>query len=420
MRRRVMKNQRNWSCLLAVLIILTSASCKPQRSADAKVAKIIEAENCGQEEGCRLEGFWESWAMPEFSDGQLVNNEETQGKPASFSELSLNFQGTRVIIVYRQDVWYGSLRVEIDGKAHIINQRGAIKNQAEACFEVDGEDSHTLVLTGSEDTGVITLDAIKVLEDEGHCSDKESSPNHSVVIPANRGLVVPAYIYPDLPNGYWSQLVAASKKIGESLVVIANVDNGPGVEKDLRYNEAIRAVVSSGGNAIGYVHTCYADSEPIHSLCPRTEHSITADIDRWYDFYGDAGLSAIFFDEVSSRPEKVSFYRELYNYVQDKQPGATVIFNFGAEPHQSFLDIGSSILCIFENEYSFFVGWTPPSWITSERLCALVHNTPAQEFESALDHLTTVGWFYLTSDIVPNPWDTLPPYFPDLVNLVSD
>jgi hypothetical protein len=28
---------------------------------------------------------------------------------------------------------------------------------------------------------------------------------------------------------------------------------------------------------------------------------------------------------------------------------------------------------------------------------------------------TSVGWIYLTNDTLPNPWDTVPPYFNDLL-----
>lgn len=129
------------------------------------ISGTIEAEKCDEEEGCSLEGFWKPWCADGFSGGCLYNNE---GAPGA-SKLFLTFEGTGVVIIYRQDLWYGSLHVEIDGKAHTIYQAGPIKNQVEACFEVDGEDPHTLVLTGSKDTGVITLDAIKTFQGTSPC-----------------------------------------------------------------------------------------------------------------------------------------------------------------------------------------------------------------------------------------------------------
>jgi hypothetical protein len=129
--------------------------------------RTIEAENCS-EEGCRLEGFWKSWATPGASNGVLINNEINPGEAAD-TKLFLTFQGTGVIIVYRQDIWYGSLRVEIDDQVGSINQLGVVKDQAEVCFKVGDSGNHTLTLSGSKGEGVITVDAIRVLCGDAPC-----------------------------------------------------------------------------------------------------------------------------------------------------------------------------------------------------------------------------------------------------------
>jgi hypothetical protein len=411
-----MKIQRVWSRILLALIILTVTPCNPQKSPDVTVVKTVEAENCNREEDCRLKGFWKPWAMSGFSGGQLINNEASLGKAADSSKLVLTFQGTGVIIVYRQDIWYGSLRVEIDDQVGSINQQGTtVRNQAEACFEVDGEGPHSLILSGSKDTGVITVDAIKVLEGRGYCDDNKGSPN--------RGMIVPAYFYPDLPNGYWSQLVTAAQNIGEKLIVIANPSDGPGIHQDQNYSNAINTVRHNGGKVIGYVHTCYGNQtqpNPNHPLCPKAEASVKADVDTWYDLY--PMIDGIFFDETSSDQEKVSYYQTLYDYIQKKQSGSIVVNNFGVTPDQGYFGVGSSILCVFENEFPSFIGWTSASWITSERSLVLVHNTSNDDLQKALAHLSKedIGWFYVTSDAMPNPWDTLPHYFSDVVKSVSD
>jgi hypothetical protein len=192
-------------------------------------------------------------------------------------------------------------------------------------------------------------------------------------------------------------------------------------------------VVSNGGNVIGYVHTCYLDPDSNAPGCPRSVYSITADIDSWYAFYQDDGLGGIFFDQVSIEQDKVLTYQNLYTYVQDIQPGAIVVNNFGSKPHEDYFGIGSSILCTFENEFSYFavgwlppkcVGWSPPGWITRERSCVLVYNTSSHDLPAGLKHVSKeeIGWFYFTSDTIVgdnNPWDTLPPYFPGPVIRVS-
>jgi hypothetical protein len=402
---------------------LDETTVKAQEPVVSAALRIVEAEKCygGQETGCQTTGSWKKpWQDSQFSNGWLITNEhsETWGLPLP-ATLTLTYTGTGVGIVYRQDTWYGTLGVKLDDQPQYhISQRGAVKNQAEACFEVETGPIHTLTLSAGQPTGlitgVITVDAMKIFDQDEPCGAQESL--------CDRGIIVPAYFSPDLPDGYWGQLVSAAKRIDGELIVIANVYNGPGTQPLITYTEAISAVASNGGKVIGYVHTCWNGRiPPPHELCPKTEDSIKADVITWYTFYP---VDGIFFDEVSWHEDDVSFYQRLHEHVQKQRSGAIVVFNSGVEPHQSYSGIGSSILCTFENQFSYFVGWSPPSWITRGRSCALVHNTSGDNLPIALEHLSreNIGWSYFTSDTTTldnNPWDTLPPYFPGLVDEVD-
>ena len=86
------------------------------------------------------------------------------GQPADLSKLTLDFQGPRVCIIYRQDGWYGLLRVEIDVQVYYIDQEGPPKKQAQACFDV-GAGYHKVALIGSSETGVVTVDAVRAVEE---------------------------------------------------------------------------------------------------------------------------------------------------------------------------------------------------------------------------------------------------------------
>jgi uncharacterized repeat protein (TIGR01451 family) len=125
---------------------------------------LIEAEDCleNKAECCRTEGFWRKWCAAGFSGGCLIHNEISPGQPADSSKLTLDFEGTRACVVYRQDIWYGLLRVEIDDQVYHIDQKGPPENQVEVCYDVAGGGCHSLVLVGSKETGVVTVDAIKV------------------------------------------------------------------------------------------------------------------------------------------------------------------------------------------------------------------------------------------------------------------
>jgi len=153
-----MGDLKKWLPMLSAVIVLMMGACSP----NFVVRETIEAENCDREADCRLEGHWKEWAQPGFSNGKLINNESTLGEAADSSKLFLTFQGTGIVIVFRRDTWYGSLRVEIDDRVKSIRQRGmTVRNQAEARFKVHGEGTHSLVLSGSKKRGVITVDAIK-------------------------------------------------------------------------------------------------------------------------------------------------------------------------------------------------------------------------------------------------------------------
>ncbi len=259
-----------------------------------------------------------------------------------------------------------------------------------------------------------------------HIETAERNPPEKGNTAFGPGILAPVYFDPQRPEGalQWGKLAQAAGKIEKRLIVIGNISNGPGREGIKGYEEAFRSVVSQGGRVIGYVYTCWGnglDSGTEKRHCPRPHADILRDVDLWYANY--PMIDGIFFDEVSTDPYKIPYYRMLYDYTQRKQPGSTVAFNCGTEPHQDYFSIGSSILCAFEGPFSSFSNWFPQHWTRQARTCALVFDTSKGDLQEAFDHLLklNIGWFYFTSDTMAdrNPWDSLPPYFPGLVNGAS-
>lgn len=131
-----------------------------------QLVKIIEAEDCHLVKECSKNGDWqEPWPDSKFSGNALIHNQVAENKGGN-ATLTLKFMGIGVAIVYRQDVWYGSLSVKIDNNSVDDNliQRGEEQNQVERCFIANEESEHTLTLMTSDKTGVITIDAIKILK----------------------------------------------------------------------------------------------------------------------------------------------------------------------------------------------------------------------------------------------------------------
>lgn len=251
---------------------------------------------------------------------------------------------------------------------------------------------------------------------------RDETPSESARVTPLRGLLIPAYFYPDFPDGHWSRLVQAAQTLGDKLIVIVNPANGPGTQYDAKYRQAIAAVRRYDGRVIGYVHTCHGlrgSPESESPLCPTTLTQIQADIAAWYTLYPD--ISGIFFDEVSSAAGDVATYRALYHDVQRRHGGtAVVVFNFGVVPHRAYGDIGTALLCLFEETGASFPSWGTPSWISSDRALALIYQVAQAQPVLEAVMAKPIEWFYVTSDSLPNPWDTLPSYFEDLVTFAAE
>jgi hypothetical protein len=73
-----------------------------------------------------------------------------------------------------------------------------------------------LSASGEEPTGiisgVITLDAIKIFDGDEPCGAQEGL--------CDRGIIVPAYFKPDLPEDYWGQLIEAARELMENLSLL--------------------------------------------------------------------------------------------------------------------------------------------------------------------------------------------------------
>jgi hypothetical protein len=69
---------------------------------------------------------------------------------------------------------------------------------------------------------------------------------------------------------------------------------------------------------------------------------------------------------------------------------------------------------VFEGTAAAYAGWSPPSWVRNQvasRISNLVFSTPdeaAMRQACASSKSKNAGSMYVTDDVLPNPWDTLP------------
>ena len=212
-------------------------------------------------------------------------------------------------------------------------------------------------------------------------------------------IIVPGYFYPS-PTTLWD---SASSTSGAVSYIVANPANGPGTTLDGAYASAIARAQAAGVRVMGYVYTSYGQ---------RSATAVKADIATWKQFYG---VTDIFFDEASDSAQYLSYYQGIADVVH-ATPGAKTMFNPGTNVDQGYMQM-ADIVNIFEGTPSDLARFSPASWVAGypkSRFSYLVYGVTSASTMTGLLAQTAAmgaGYVYVTNDILPNPWDTLPSYW---------
>jgi hypothetical protein len=215
--------------------------------------------------------------------------------------------------------------------------------------------------------------------------------------------IVPLYTYPT--DASWNTVIAA-KAAHPTVGVVAAVNpaNGPGAAADPGYAAGIARLNAAGIKVIGYVATGYAvKNAPV----------VKADIDRWRTFY-PGQIGGIFFDEQSSRAGDVAYYRDLSQYAKAQGMSFTV-GNPGTDTSEAFVGALDAML-IYESSglpsATQMGGWHakyPPSNF------GVIPHTSAFDASFVRNARQYVQYIYVQTDTLPNPWDSVPGTFGDLL-----
>jgi hypothetical protein len=219
------------------------------------------------------------------------------------------------------------------------------------------------------------------------------------------GALVPFYIYPTIAA--LQPLINA--KLAHPHVpfrVILNPNSGPGTAIDPVYTSAINKLKDVGIAVLGYVSTSYGN---------RSLTTVKKEINRWINWYHPDG---IFLDEMSLNH---AFYQNLTHYSKDR--GAQyIVGNPGTNIDLSAADDVDNLI-IFENSFlpnlDQFSDWYG---IDSAHKISILNynipNLPENYIREAAQHF---GWIYVTDDGADgNPWDGLPSYFPEFIDLLDN
>jgi hypothetical protein len=229
------------------------------------------------------------------------------------------------------------------------------------------------------------------------------------------GFLVPAYFYPSgAGNTLWEALNSAAPRV--PLTAILNPNSGPGSSSDSNYRRATTALRNAGGRLIGYVHTSYT-ARPIND--------VKDEVDRYLSFYSVDGF---FVDEMDNRdlPDSYAYYSDLYQFIKGKNAGFVVVGNPGTTTQEEYLTRPCVDTLVTYEHNTGYDTYVPDRWTTNypaNRFAHLPYAVSSAATMTNYIHLArarNVGLIFVTDDVLPNPWDTLPAYWGAEVSLLQE
>ena len=219
-------------------------------------------------------------------------------------------------------------------------------------------------------------------------------------------MFVPTYVY---PGPEWDRVVAAAPTVG---IMVANPADGPGRVSDPAYQDAMARAQAAGILVLGYVATLYGQ---------RPSAEVLADINSYYDLYAPSGifLSEGPMDTDCSALETT--FLSFANAARARDPQAFVALGTRLCPSYIYF---SDLIVLFSAAQGDYEEFQPASWMPSrspDRFAHLVVGVPAENLEATVRRARALGagWIYVTDDDLPNPWDQLPAYFEQQVQVIS-
>jgi hypothetical protein len=215
------------------------------------------------------------------------------------------------------------------------------------------------------------------------------------------GVIVPLYVY---PGKQWNVVIRAKTLYPTvPIVIIANVDNGPGHSVDQNYVKFVAKAQMAGIDVVGYVYTQYGK---------RSATSMDADIAKWEAYYHTDG---VFLDQMATNSP--SYYSTATTYAHAHSlwlvignPGVDAPGNAGTDiinfyekrgyPRTSFL-ARPAHLQSGSSRWSYIAGAVPFDAATIRKSAAYVK------------------YLFATNGTEPERYSRLPSYFVQLVQTLS-
>lgn len=269
--------------------------------------------------------------------------------------------------------------------------------------------------------GIVKVGANILLASDGTIS-VQSPVTYSANVVQATGIIMPLYVYPSnvFTNATYNAVIDAMKTYKRvPTMIILNPSNGagdPSIGPDGNYRVAIDRLHGAGGKVIGYVHASYT---------ARPLADVEEDVLIWYQMY--PAIDGIFVDEMTyaNDPAAILYFQNLNSYIKSLgfkytvcNPGSPFVGQY-QEADVADIIIGwetSSYPTLVQEKEDWDNGAVAYSLY---KRGALVYNQPTLDGTAATQLAKFFGWIYVTSDNLPNPWDSTPSYLASLYTLLS-
>lgn len=230
----------------------------------------------------------------------------------------------------------------------------------------------------------------------------QSSMKVKAQTPLISGTIIPLYTYPTDPT--WTTVT--NLKVSHPnvpIIVIANPNSGPGISQDGNFVNGINLLRAHGVIVVGYVPTHYGG---------RSLVSVERDISKYHSWYN---VNGILFDEMSNHAGFENYYRTLNSYAKSLGLSHT-IGNPGADVPSTYVGSVDTII-IYENQ-----GYPSLTYLDGWHSQYIRNNWAMTSYGVPLNSLWIVsakqyvGYIYVTNDVLPNPYDSLPSYFSTMIS----
>jgi hypothetical protein len=309
------------------------------------------------------------------------------------TRFTVGFTGWRQVTIP-----FGSLKVAAWQPA------GVNANGAQDFASVTGM---ALIPSEASGAGAVAVDTLALGAGGPGGAVATTAPAGLVAASGVNGTIIP--LYTDPSDGSWDAVVAA-KQAHPTVPVLAviNPNNGPGAAAQDSYTSGIAKLTAAGVKVIGYVHTSWG-------IRPTAE--LENEMNEYRTWY--PGVSGIFLDEMASGTGQESYYSTLSGQAKTRGFDFT-IGNPGADTVETYLGAVDVIL-IYENNgipaLPALAGWHA----THDRsnFGVIPYDVPALDAAFVAAARPAVGYIYLESNTLPNPWGAIPAYLSDLVGALQ-